>query len=222
MIRTIEKIIPVKISFLLIFCAVTDFLSYYACRLFAPFFQTRNWELPIDRMIPVVPMWTVIYFLTFLFWTVNYILISRSSYKMALRLVSADTVCKVIGFLFFVFLPCTVTRPDLDSLGSQAFLLRFLYAIDEPTTLFPSFHCLIAWLCTRALYDCKNIKLWYKIFSTVFCVLVFLSTLFTKQHVIVDVVGGMLFAELSYDFIMRTKVPEVIDKANKFMIKKFK
>ncbi len=44
----------------------------------------------------------------------------------------------------------------------------------------------------------NKIPAWYKALSVVMAILVFVSTLTTKQHVIVDVVAGMLLAEFGY------------------------
>ena len=40
--------------------------------------------------------------------------------------------------------------------------------------------------------------MWYKTVSFVLAVLVFFSTLFTKQHVIVDVIGGVALAQICF------------------------
>ena len=45
---------------------------------------------------------------------------------------------------------------------------------------------------------------WYKIVSVMIAVLVFVSTLVTKQHVIVDVIGGVAVAELTWFVSCRT------------------
>lgn len=74
-------------------------------------------------------------------------------------------------------------------------LAGWLYSIDAADNLFPSIHCLVSWFCFLAVKGQKKIPIWYKAVSFILAVLVFLSTLFTKQHVIVDVAGGIFLAQ---------------------------
>ena len=45
-------------------------------------------------------------------------------------------------------------------------------------------------------------------------ILVFLSTLFTKQHVIYDVLGGIAVAEIGYLAARWTKLPVLFERLN--------
>ena len=68
--------------------------------------------------------------------------------------------------------------------------IRFLYKIDAPTNLFPSIHCLVSWFCFIGIISDIKIPKWYKVISFLSALAVFVSTLTTRQHVIVDVVGA--------------------------------
>ncbi|MCR5106802.1 MAG: phosphatase PAP2 family protein, partial [Lachnospiraceae bacterium] len=74
----------------------------------------------------------------------------------------------------------------------------WLYSVDPADNLFPSIHCLSSWICVIAVRTQKRIRKSYKIVSVVMAVLICISTLTTKQHVMVDVIAGVLLAELSY------------------------
>ena len=76
--------------------------------------------------------------------------------------------------------------------------MMFLYSVDAADNLFPSIHCLVSWFCFIGLRGKKEIPFWYRAFSCFFAILVFLSTLTTKQHVIWDVAGGVLLAEICF------------------------
>ena len=54
------------------------------------------------------------------------------------------------------------------------------------------------WFAWQGLLPCKKVPRAYKIFSFVFVGLVFCSVLFTKQHVLVDIIGGVLVAEVGF------------------------
>lgn len=68
---------------------------------------------------------------------------------------------------------------------------------EEAENLFPSIHCLVSWMCCIGLRGCDRISKWYKWVSKFIAVLVFISTLALRQHVLIDVAGGILLAELA-------------------------
>ena len=86
--------------------------------------------------------------------------------------------------------------------------LRFLYQIDAPDNLFPSIHCLVSWFSYLGVRGRKDIPQWYRTLSFVMALAVFISTLTTRQHVIVDVFGGVLLAEVCYWLAGRKAVLE--------------
>lgn len=154
--------------------------------------------LPIDLRIPTLPVFAYIYVLSFPYWALNYILICGESEKMCRRFVTAEVMGKAVCFLMFMLVPATFARPAADTLsGPGAWLLKIIYALDEPTRLIPSIHCYASWLCVRPLMtkEIRRVPLAHRIFSFVLTVLICFSTLYTRQHVIVDVFAGVLLGE---------------------------
>ena len=60
--------------------------------------------------------------------------------------------------------------------------------------------------------DQKRIPAWYKGVSFVLAVLVFLSTLFTKQHVLVDVAGGVILAQICFMLGQKTEIWHIYER----------
>jgi membrane-associated phospholipid phosphatase len=173
-------------------------VAYYGTRLFTQNWYHYNLETAIDKWIPFLP-WTVsIYYGCYLFWVVNYILCARQEKARAYRFLSADFLAKGVCLLCFVLLPTTNTRPVVEPQGFWNSAMVLLYQRDAADNLFPSIHCLASWFCYIGLRGQRNIPRWYRRFSFWMAVAVFLSTLTTKQHVLVDVAGGILLAECSY------------------------
>lgn len=174
--------------------------------------------LPIDLKIPAVPLFSYVYIISYAYWAFNYILICRNGKAMCRRFVTAEVMGKAVCFLMFMLIPCTFARPAADTLsGPGAWLLRLVYAMDEPTRLIPSIHCYASYMCVRPLFsrEFKSFPLSYKLFSLVFTLLICLSTLFTRQHVIVDVFAGILLGEIVWlisSLIFKDKQKEVQDK----------
>ena len=163
-----------------------------------------NLETAPDRAIPLVPWTVLIYFGCYLFWLVNYVLCIRQGREEAYRFLGADFLAKCICLLFFLFLPTTNVRPEITGTTVWDDLMRILYRLDAADNLFPSIHCLTSWMCYIGIRGRKNVPFWYRACSCVMAVAVFVSTLTTKQHVLADVAGGVLLAELCYAAAART------------------
>lgn len=158
----------------------------------------HNIEFGIDKLIPLVPWTVIIYFGCYLFWVVNYIICARQDKIMAYRFLGADILAKAVCFVIYILLPTTNVRPEIVGTTIWDEVMKILYLIDRPSNLFPSIHCLVSWLCFVGVRGKKHIPNWYQVFSCLMAVAVFISTLTTKQHVVIDVIGGVVLAEVCY------------------------
>ncbi|WP_197029538.1 phosphatase PAP2 family protein [Butyrivibrio sp. AE3004] len=73
-------------------------------------------------------------------------------------------------------------------------MITHLYHTDTPTNLWPSIHVYNAIGTHLAVMNSKRFSKWLKNSSLVFCILIILSTMFIKQHSVIDVLGGIIFA----------------------------
>lgn len=210
--KTIVKIFsPWGIAPLLaaVFC---NFLVYLGCNRLTENWTLHSLALPVDAQIPLIPCTIVIYFGCYLFWIVNYILIYRRSREYAYRFFVADFLARVVCLLFYLLYPTTLERPVVEGTGFFEEAIRFLYQIDAPTNLFPSIHCLVSWFCFIGILGDKKIPVWYKAASFFMAAAVFVSTLTTRQHVILDIVGGVVFAQLCFWIAQRTNLWKITEK----------
>ena len=122
-------------------------------------------------------------------------LAARQDGEEVSRFFTADFISRCVCLVIFLAYPTTNTRPVIEGSGFWDLLAGWLYSIDAADNLFPSIHCLVSWFCFLAIKGQKKIPIWYKAVSFILAVLVFLSTLFTKQHVIVDVAGGIFLEQ---------------------------
>ena len=79
---------------------------------------------------------------------------------------------------------------------------------------------LVSWFCFLGIKDQKRIPAWYKGVSFVLAVLVFLSTLFTKQHVLVDVAGGVILAQICFMLGQKTEIWHIYERVGSKIEKK--
>ena len=144
--------------------------------------EHRVIHVSLDDKIPFVPAFVIPYILAYGQWIVGYIFISKESRKHCFWVVYGDIIEKLITGLIFVVMPTTMVRADLTGNGLLIGLVGFIYRRDRATNLFPSVHCLVS-----------SVK--YKSLMALMTVLVFLSTTFIKQHVLVDMAGGIAVGE---------------------------
>lgn len=203
--RTIGKIIPAHAFLSVIFCFVFNSLIYTGTQILLRNAKHYDLTLPADTAIPFMPGWSFVYLGCFLFWAVNYILITRQEKEKWFQFATGDYLSRLICGIFFVLLPTTNVRPEVMGNGAAEHIIQFVYWIDAPTNLFPSIHCLVSWMCFIGIRGKSYIPKWYRAFSCLFAIAVFASTLFTKQHFVVDVIAGVILAEICYYVGCHTK-----------------
>ena len=194
-----RKRFPKEACLRLFILVLVQFAVYYGAKFLIRGRQMFCMAVPADERIPLLPWTIVIYFGCFFFWAVNYYLILREEQGEDSRFFRAELMGKVVCFLFFVLLPTTLARPEIEGTGVFSVLMRQLYAVDEPDALFPSLHCFVSWMCVTGLRGKSGIPAWWKVCSAVIAALVFCATLTTKQHVLADVPAGILLAELCWE-----------------------
>ena len=180
----------------LITALVLNTLVYSGTMVLCKGLYHHDFTTAFDRMVPVIPEFTSIYLICYVFWVVNYIMTARISREHMYRFLTADYLSRIVCGIFFVFLPTTLVRPEITGTGFWDQALRFVYSIDQSANLFPSIHCLVSWFCYTGIRGRKEVPAWYRAFSCIFALLVVLSTQFTKQHYIADAIAGVLLAEV--------------------------
>lgn len=174
--------------------------------------------LGLDALIPLRPEWVVIYVVTFLFWMMGLLFAARQDEELCFRFASGVIIAEIICGVIFLAFPSCITRPELAVSDFFTWVLSLVYFFDTPTNCFPSMHCLFAYLVFRQSLSSPGAKLWYRVFCAVFTVLVCLSTLFVKQHVIADVIGGIFFGELAFVLGQKLPVWKIFIKINKKLL----
>lgn len=155
-------------------------------------------ESGLDGAVPFLPWSVSIYFLAYIFWAAFYILAARQEKGRVYRFFWADFTAKAVCFAIFVVFPTTNTRPVIEGTGVWDKLMALLYRIDRPSNLFPSIHCLDSWMCWIGVRGRRSVPAWVRGGGLVMALAVCASTLTTKQHVLPDVAGGIVLAEVCY------------------------
>lgn len=156
----------------------------------------------LDDKIPFCEYFIIPYFLWFVFVgaTVIYFLAFNESTKEYSRLISMlGTGMTMFLIVSFVWPNCQKMRPDLSAVEGGFFInaVKLLYTVDTSTNIFPSIHVFNTFACMAALHGnerCKKNKP-LMLGIGVLGISIVLSTLFLKQHSVVDAsAGAVLFA----------------------------
>ncbi|MPN54744.1 hypothetical protein SDC9_202421 [bioreactor metagenome] len=100
------------------------------------------------------------------------------------------------SIVFFLILPngqdlrpATLAEDDLFTR-----MIGAIYAADTNTNVLPSIHALGSVAVVIAAYDCPAYKPWLRITCILLAALICVSTLFIKQHSILDIITGVFMA----------------------------
>lgn len=153
-------------------------------------------HIPLDNYIVFSPPWIFPYLAWYIFLpAVGFSLMFRDR-----RQYTATILTMILGlllsFLIYTLYQTVVPRPPVpgDDVISQ--LVRLIYAIDEPYNGFPSIHVLITHILTLGVTKARNFTKTAKAATWAAGWLIILSTVFVKQHVVLDIVGGLALGQL--------------------------
>ena len=178
-----------------------------------------NLELAADSAVPVDGRWLVVYFSAFLFWLFGTLKLGLRDQKTCYRVVSGDLLCKAVCMVIFLILPTTIVQPDVSGPGVGNGMLRLLYSLDQPTDLFPSIHVYWTWYLFRWFARDKDRAAWKKALLFIYSLLVFYSTLATRQHYLVDVAGGVAVAEFGLFAEKKWNTGRVFERLDEKLLK---
>lgn len=161
----------------------------------------------IDDLIPVIPVFAVIYLFSYIFWIFGPVAGSLAKKRHFVNYMYGLSLAYIVGFLFFVFMPTCMDRgkEGLMEVAAQPGLFNRLLAIiygadgsGMAFNLFPSYHCLISIYCYLGVRKQPEISKGFRVYSLVMALLICASTVFTKQHYFIDILGGLGISILCY------------------------
>ncbi len=150
-------------------------------------------ELAIDRAIEVEPVWMLAYGSVFLFAFLPVFVVRGA--ELTRRVLWTYIVVELLAFVGFILYPTGLERPVVSDGGFFPWTLQLIYAVDPPRNCFPSLH--VAWAFVAAL-SCYRVHRRVGAAALVWATLIAVSTLYTKQHYLVDVLAGIAIAVVGY------------------------
>lgn len=160
----------------------------------------------LDDMIPFVPVFIIPYCSWFLFISfTGIIFLLKSKIDLEKTFLSIN-ICMTVGLLtYFIYPSCLTIRPK--TYGNDIFsqIVKLLQEGDSPSSVCPSLHVAISIsLCMGIMNSIyfKNKRI-IKFFTVILTFFICISTLFIKQHSVIDFAFGLLLGFASYVFVYK-------------------
>lgn len=178
---------------------------------YASVLPTRDFTSYVDRQIPFIPGFVWPYVLCYVFPFLPLFVIK--DWHRFNRALLSIILANLSAFIVYLSIPISFPRPELGQSLSER-LLSFIYGVDfhPGANKLPSLNVTFTWIIYLVCYKQRLGRLGESIILF-FAVLISLSALFVKQHIILDVLAGVFWAFGSwklagflYNFLIHTRI----------------
>jgi hypothetical protein len=140
---------------------------------------------PLDAALPLMPAAAWAY----MSWYPASLAILFAGRENFRRLCLAEFGAFVFCSIAHLLWPVSINRPVLEALtGPSSSVLKAIYALDRPVSLFPSFHAAVPPILLQLRPASRFLRFGLVVWMIAIC----LSCVLTKQHYVLDVVAGLV------------------------------
>lgn len=160
----------------------------------------------LDDKIPFIEYFIIPYMLWFLFIAITlgyfFLFADRTEfYQLIAMLFTGMTLFLIISTIYpngLDLRPDTFARDNI-----FVDMVKKLYRTDTPTNVLPSIHVYNSLGAYIAISHCKKLKQykWIQVSAFILTASIILSTMFLKQHSVVDVIAAFAIAAVMYVFV---------------------
>lgn len=166
----------------------------------------------LDRALALQPAWMLVYGSLYVFVLLLPVLVVRQR-ELFRRGLQAYLMVMLVAYAGFLLYPTAAPRPpEVLGDGFAAWSLRLVYSLDPPYNCFPSLH--VAYSFVSAL-TCYRVHRGVGAVAALWAALIGLSTVYTKQHYVADVVAGALEAYVAYVLFLRRYPREAVPESDR-------
>lgn len=191
---TIQKGRAIHLLWLLVF----PVLGFTYAYLNKPTGVVMDFGIVIDDVIPMIPIFVIPYIIWYVYILCYLIYFCFKDTRVYKHTLLTIVIGEIICFICYIFFQSTVARPSVEGNGMLLMLMQFIYGNDEPYNCLPSIHVLTTYAIMLASVHIRRKHIINAGFIQIMGVLIILSTLFTKQHVVVDAIVSILLVSVIY------------------------
>ncbi len=160
--------------------------------------KPHNVESSWDRYIPFVPGWIFVYILWFPLIALYPLALFRASaamYGAYIAAIAADIVLSLVCYLAY---PTSFQRPVPPDTAVGRVMRAVYRGSYRGLNCAPSMHCSMCYLVIVTAFLCPALSFGVRITAALLSFGIVLSTLYTKQHVLIDVLSALPLAAICW------------------------
>ncbi|MFS0728069.1 phosphatase PAP2 family protein [Paenibacillus sp. 1P07SE] len=150
----------------------------------------------LDSKIPMIKAFIVPYMIWMPFLYLTLIYFYYRDKRLYYETLIAYTVSVLICYGVYMVFQTTVPRAELAGDDLLSRMVKFVYANDQPFNCFPSIHCLTSYLLFHAASRSRAVSRRVLLGIGLLSWTIIVSTVFVKQHVVLDVFAGIMLAHV--------------------------
>lgn len=189
------------------------FLIFHSVTYFLIQKYVTNWHyisVSLDYKIPFVSAFIIPYVLWYVYVVVTFAYILFTSISEFKKVTLMFIIGDLISLTTYVAYPTAIDfRPTtFTESGILISLVRLIYANDKPVNVCPSLHCYVSMVMNIAIVNSKSLegKKLIKVLSSILMISICLSTMFIKQHSVIDFVVSAIMALVLYCLIYKNNL----------------
>jgi membrane-associated phospholipid phosphatase len=171
-------------------------ISFEILGRYAAILPTHDPTCPLDRRIPLIPIFIWPYVFCYIFVLLPGFV--ATDWHRVCRGVLSVLIANLTSFVVYLAYPVAFPKPELGtSISERLIWLEYVMDFHPGGNNLPSLHVIFAWLI---YFICLKQGLRKSVEYSMFLValLITVSTLFVKQHILADVVAGIAWAVVSW------------------------
>ncbi|WP_226676446.1 phosphatase PAP2 family protein [Mesobacillus jeotgali] len=176
-------------------------------------------SIEIDDKIPFLPVFIVPYIIWYAFILGYLVYFWYKDTRVYLKTLTMIVIGELVCFVIYFFFQTTVPRPNLVGDGILIDLVGMIYSHDQPYNAFPSIHVLTTFAIILGNINIRNKHIFHSVFVPVMGSLIIISTLFVKQHYILDMFASMFLTSFIYGIVFELFEFKVAEKNDTVYVK---
>jgi membrane-associated phospholipid phosphatase len=173
----------------------------------------------IDDKIPFLPIFVIPYIIWYAFILGYLVYFWYKDTRVYLKTLTLIVIGELVCFVIYFFFQTTVPRPTLVEDGILIELVGMIYSHDQPYNAFPSIHVLTTFAIILGNINISNKHIIHSTFVPVMGSLIIISTLFVKQHYILDMFASMFLTSFIYGIVFELFEFKVAEKSDTVYVK---
>lgn len=182
----IKSILIVLITEAFLYFIIKNFIHDYNT------ISTLKFEFPlIKEFVYIYNSWYPFVFITAF-------IIYKKDKNLYKKFIFTMIIGVLMSHITFLIYPTIVIRPEIEVKTLTDLVLYLTYYFDSPAVnCLPSIHCLLCFISIYYVSLNKNLKTKIKLPIIIYFILIILSTLFTKQHLLIDALLALVYTIIS-------------------------